>query len=200
MGASLALAGMTACRWPEEEILPFADRPLGTTPGDLRYYATSMETAGGALGLLVVSSDGRPIKIEGNPAHPASRGATSAIAQAAVLELYDPDRSRSATRRAGAERVDASWSEFVEFAIAHAAGWRENGGARLRVLTEACSSPTRRAMRMQFLHAFPAAKWYEFEPVSRDNEREGIRMAYGRTAKSDDPFGPGRTRLQQMAE
>ena len=92
MGASLALAGLTSCRWPSEEIVPFAHRPAGSDPGVPKQYATLMETGGAAQGLLVTSYDGRPIKVEGNPNHPDSLGAASAFAamkleqRAVVLE------------------------------------------------------------------------------------------------------------------
>ena len=101
MGASLAMAGLTACRWPKEEIVPFAHRPEGRTPGVPQRFATSMEIGGAALGLLVTSFDGRPIKAEGNPLHPDSLGALSAVAQADLLQLYDPDRSRRLLLREG---------------------------------------------------------------------------------------------------
>ena len=87
MGASLALAGMTACRWPREEILPFTDRPEGYVPGEPMNFASALELGGVAAPVLVTSYDGRPIKIEGNPEHPASQGGTSAIAQAAIQRL-----------------------------------------------------------------------------------------------------------------
>ena len=101
MGASVALAGLTACRWPKERILPFAHRPEGRTPGVPEFYASAMELGGVAAALLVKSVDGRPIKVEGNPEHPESRGVAGVFAQASVLELYDPDRSRSPVERTG---------------------------------------------------------------------------------------------------
>ena len=94
MGASVAMASLVGCRWPQETIVPFASRPEGTTPGTARRYATVMELAGAVGPLLVTSLDGRPIKVEGNPDHPLSRGACDLFAQAGLLELYDPDRSR----------------------------------------------------------------------------------------------------------
>src|SRR5262245_25927640 len=82
MGASVAVAGMTACRrWPVENIVPFAHRPEGYVEGNTLRFATAYDRCGAAMGLLVTSFDGRPIKIEGNPLHPASLGATDAIAQ-----------------------------------------------------------------------------------------------------------------------
>ena len=95
MGSSLALAGAAGCRWEKREIRPFAKRPADRVPGEPQKFATTMDLAGSALGLLVTCIDGRPIKVEGNPKHPSSNGATNAFAQAAILELYDPDRSKN---------------------------------------------------------------------------------------------------------
>jgi len=175
MGASLALAGLTACRWPKEEIVPFAHRPEGRMPGVPERFATSMEIGGAALGLLVTSFDGRPIKAEGNPLHPDSLGALSAVAQADLLQLYDPDRSRRLLLREGGQKYVKDWSDF-EFLT----GERfSQAGAGVAVLTGASSSPTFAALRDRFLAARPHARWYEYEAVSRDNEREGTRLAFG---------------------
>jgi MoCo/4Fe-4S cofactor protein with predicted Tat translocation signal len=175
MGASLAMAGLTACRWPKEEIVPFAHRPEGRTPGVPQRFATSMEIGGAALGLLVTSFDGRPIKAEGNPLHPDSLGALSAVAQADLLQLYDPDRSRRLLLREGGQQFVKDWSDF-ELLV----GERFSGaGAGVAVLVGASSSPTLAALRDRFLGARSEARWYEYEPVSRDNEREGTRLVFG---------------------
>src|SRR5262245_33275797 len=93
MGASIALAGLTACtRQPEEKIVPYVRQPEEIIPGKPLYYATTMSVGGMVNGLLVETHEGRPTKIEGNPLHPASLGACDVYAQAAVLGLYDPDR------------------------------------------------------------------------------------------------------------
>ncbi|MBD3871876.1 MAG: TAT-variant-translocated molybdopterin oxidoreductase, partial [Acidobacteria bacterium] len=175
MGASLAMAGLTACRWPKEEIVPFAHRPEGRTPGVPQRFATSMEIGGAALGQLVTSFDGRPIKAEGNPLHPDSLGALSAVAQADLLQLYDPDRSRRLLLREGGQQFVKDWSDFELLA-----GERFSGaGAGVAVLVGASSSPTLAALRDRFLGARSEARWYEYEPVSRDNEREGTRLVFG---------------------
>jgi len=184
MGASMALAGMTACRWPEEEIVPFASRPAGYTPGEPRQYATAMELGGVALGLLATSYDGRPIKIEGNPTHPASLGATNVFAQASVLELYDPDRSRKVIRREDGEDFSKSWEDFARFAREHLGERGSGDGRGLRILSEASSSPSLQAMRDRLLGAFPQARWHEYEPVSRESEREGTRLVLGRACRA----------------
>jgi len=177
MGASMALAGMTGCRWPTEEILPFAHRPDGYVPGVPRFYATAMELGGVATGLLAKSYDGRPIKLEGNPEHPSSLGSTSAIAQAALLELYDPERSR-AVKHAG-RPAPGGWDEFATFAHEQFGALKADGGMGLRVVSEATSSPSVAAMRRRFEATYPQARWCEYEPLSRDNQREGSTLAFG---------------------
>jgi MoCo/4Fe-4S cofactor protein with predicted Tat translocation signal len=185
MGASFALAGLTACRWPKEEIVPFAHRPEGRSPGVPQRFATSMEIGGAALGLLVTSFDGRPIKAEGNPLHPDSLGALSAVAQAEILQLYDPDRSRRLLLREGGQEYVKDWSDFESFA-----GERFSGtGAGVTVLAGASSSPTLAALRERFLTAHPDARWYEHEPISRDNEREGTRLVFGAMVRIHPHFG-----------
>src|SRR5439155_989293 len=96
MAASLALAGVTGCtRAPEEKIVPYVRAPEELVPGKPLFFATAWSHRGYALGVLVESQMGRPTKIEGNPEHPASLGATDALAQASILDLYDPDRSQT---------------------------------------------------------------------------------------------------------
>jgi len=175
MGASLAMAGLTACRWPTEEIVPFAHRPEGRTPGVPEHFATSMELGGAALGMVVTSFDGRPIKAEGNELHPDSLGALTAIVQADILQLYDPDRSRRLLLREGGQQYVKAWGDFETAAAGYFAG----DGTGVAVLADASSSPTRTNLRNQFLASHPNASWYEYEPISMDNEREGTRLVFG---------------------
>jgi len=96
MGATLALAGVSGCAWqPAENIVPYVDQPERLVPGKPLFFATAYQREGYATGLLGESHMGRPIKLEGNPQHPASLGATDAWAQASILTLYDPDRSQA---------------------------------------------------------------------------------------------------------
>ena len=184
MGASLALGGLAGCRWPKENIVPYADRPKNRTPGVPVQFATALELGGVATGLLVTSYDGRPIKIEGNDRHPFSRGKTNAIQQATILELYDPDRSRWSARRTGASdggtRTNQTWDAFAAFAKTHFAEVRGQQGAGLGILAEASASPSLLDTKARLLKALPQARWFEYEPLSRDNEREGARLAFGK--------------------
>ncbi len=176
MGASIAFAGLTSCRWPKEEIVPFASRPDGRTPGVAEQYATSMEVGGASLGLLVTSVDGRPTKNEGNPNHPDSLGALPATAQADILQLYDPDRSQRLLYRQSGQDFVKSWDDFAGWAVEHVSG----SGAGFAVLAEPTSSPSMARLRRRFVEMLPDASWFEFQPISRDAEREGTAIAYGR--------------------
>lgn len=182
MGASIALAGATACtRQPEEKIVPYVRQPEEALPGVPQFYATAMTLGGYATGLLVESNEGRPTKIEGNPDHPFSLGATNAFHQAAILDLYDPDRSQ-AVRRAGEV---SSWGACLADVIPALAEQAGKGGAGLRVLTETVTSPTLSAQLDALLAKYPQAHVHRCEPVSRANVHEGARLAFGQPLEPD---------------
>ncbi len=103
MSASFLLAGfgLTGCRKPVENIYPFSKMPEGYVHGVAKFYATAMPTRGTAVPLLAKSNDGRPTKLEGNPEHPDSNGGTDRYTQAAILDLYDPDRAIRFTQNGG---------------------------------------------------------------------------------------------------
>ena len=107
LGASLSIAGLAGCdiiRRPVEQIVPYVTAPEDSVPGIPRYYATTMPFGRSAYGLIVETHEGRPTKLEGNPAHPSTLGASSARIQASVLGLYDPDRSNAVRLKASRRR------------------------------------------------------------------------------------------------
>ncbi|MBX5496306.1 MAG: 4Fe-4S dicluster domain-containing protein, partial [Bryobacteraceae bacterium] len=162
MAASLALAGLTGCTvQPQEQIVPYVRQPEQLVPGRPLFFATAMPMCGYGSGLLVESHEARPTKVEGNPAHPGSLGATDAFAQASVLTLYDPDRSRAVVFH---NRI-TSWPRFLTVA----AGIRERhsatGGAGLRFLLGATSSPTLAEEIRELQAIYPKAQWHFYEPV-----------------------------------
>ena len=187
MGASFALAGVAGCEAKKQELLPFAHRPEGRVPGKPQRYATAMDLSGHAIGLLVTCVDGRPIKIEGNPLHPQSLGASHALAQASVLSLYDPDRSQNPVERTGEGSIvhagDAQqdkWAKFDEMLGKHFARVHERRGASFYVLSEATSSPTLARLRQQLLVQMPEAQWFEYEPLTDDHVLAGATAAFGK--------------------
>ena len=138
---------------------------------------TTISLGGNAVGLLAESHLGRPTKVEGNPDHPASLGATDIFHQAAVLSLYDPERSKTVLHRG----QTTTWEE-----AARRSAWRckrnASGAAGLRLLTETVVSPTLGGQIQRLLKDFPSAKWHQYEPVHRDMLFRGSRLAFGRPA------------------
>ncbi len=179
MGASLALAGLSACtRQPTELITPYGRQPEELVPGRPLFFATAMPLGAGATGLLVESHEGRPTKVEGNPEHP-SQGACDVYAQASVLGLYDPDRSQALTM----EGEIRSWGAFLgtmQEAIAHQ---KAKQGAGLRILTGMVTSPTLADQIKSLQAMFPGAKWHQWEPAG-GNAGAGARLAFGQAANT----------------
>jgi len=191
-GASMALAGitLTGCRrWPKENVVDQNSRPMGRIPGVPEQYASVFELGGIGQPLLVTTYDGRPIKIEGNPLHPLSAtfggrlGSSSVFAQASILEMYDPERSRTPIQRtSNGVRQPLSWKSFKEFAGEFTAA-NKGKGESIAILTEAAAGPTFRDSLAAFQKAFPGAKVYEYEAISRDNEREASKKAFGQPGR-----------------
>jgi molybdopterin-containing oxidoreductase family iron-sulfur binding subunit len=173
MGASLALAGASGCRPPTGKIVPFIRQPEGVIPGRPLFYATTMPLAGWGTGLLAVSHEGRPTKVEGNEKHPSSRGGTSAIHQAAILGLYDPYRSQTAKLRGQPRPLGDVLGDLRKRLAA-------GKGKGFALLTGLVGSPTLHALIQGFLKGYPEARHFQHEPVHRDNAIVGARLAFAR--------------------
>ena len=176
MGASIALAGATACtRQPSEKIIPYVLPPEEVVPGKPLYYASAYVHDGVANGILAESHMGRPTKVEGNPEHPASLGSTDVFAQASILTMYDPDRSQSVIRRGRITTYDAYLNELNETLSNQV----ETQGGGIRILTGTVTSPTLHGQLEGLLARYPGARWHQYDPVTLDNAREGSRLAFG---------------------
>ncbi|HEY7409476.1 MAG TPA: TAT-variant-translocated molybdopterin oxidoreductase, partial [Vicinamibacteria bacterium] len=177
MGASLALAGVGgACtRQPRELVVPYVKAPEEAIPGRPLFFATALVDAGYASGVLVESHMGRPTKIEGNPDHPVSLGGSDAVGQAAILDLYDPDRSQTLTYL-GEIRP---WNGFLAAMRSVLEAQRAQKGAGLRLLTGTVTSPTLAAQIQELLAELPAARWHQWEAAGRHSARAGARLAFG---------------------
>ena len=162
MGASIALAGVSACtRQPEERIVPYVRQPEEIVPGRPLFYATSMPQGGFGQALLAENHMGRPTKLEGNPDHPASLGATDLFSQASVLSLYDPDRSRTVLNRGDVQ----TWGSFLSALQALVTAQRAIGGQTFRLLTEPITSPSLADQIRTLLTALPNARWHQWDPI-----------------------------------
>jgi MoCo/4Fe-4S cofactor protein with predicted Tat translocation signal len=197
MAASLALAGLNGCvSAPAEKIVPYVRAPEEIVPGRPLFFATAMPLAGYGAGVLVESHMGRPTKVEGNPTHPASLGATDVFAQASVLTLYDPDRSQ-VVNNAG---EISTWSAFLNAASLELERQRESRGAGLRLLTGTVTSPTLAHQIQELLTQFPAARWHQYEPVNRDNARAGAQLALGEDVNTVYDLSPAKVLLSLDAD
>ncbi|MBB2961092.1 4Fe-4S dicluster domain-containing protein [Methylobacterium sp. R2-1] len=201
LGAGITLAA-GGCSKPVETIVPYVHSPEQLLPGVPVRYATAVSLSGWARGVHAIAVDGRPIKIEGNPLHPGSLGATDVFAEAAILDLYDPDRSRTVT-----ERVNgiASWEMFERALSGPLATVQAARGRGLHLVTGRVTSPTLARQIDVLLRALPEATWQGHEPADDVNAERGAELAFGRRLRAlprldraetilcvgADPLGPG---------
>jgi MoCo/4Fe-4S cofactor protein with predicted Tat translocation signal len=193
MGASMALAGfsLTSCRRPEMHLVPFTKSVEWTIPGKALYYATAMPRRTGAIPLIAATVDGRPIKLEGNPLHPASGGATDTFAQASLLDLYDPARSKRFVEKG--ER-DENGKKVENFEARDQAAFEKylaelrtkiaaDGGAGLAFLVEEVHSPTRERLRAELLKAYPKMRWCVYDPLLTEAQSFATQLSFGDNAR-----------------
>ncbi|TWU04963.1 TAT-variant-translocated molybdopterin oxidoreductase [Stieleria varia] len=187
MGASLAMAGATGCRYPEETIAPFVIRPEGRVPGETYSRATNFELADRVYNVLINCVDGRPLKIEANPLHPAG-GGTDVFSQASILTLFDPDRSRGddgfVLRRGPERRMEVDWSEFDEVAPELITTAKENGdGAGFAVLMGPTRSPSIVRAVQDLVTELPGATVARYDSVGADVMRNATTTMFGKPAR-----------------
>jgi MoCo/4Fe-4S cofactor protein with predicted Tat translocation signal len=191
--ASLVLGGLSACgpEQPPEDIVPNVVDPAGSVEGEPSFFTSASLLGGYATGVLVEHRLGRPMKVEGNPDHPASLGATDLFAQAAILDLYDPDRAK-AVAYAGRIRT---WQAFISALDDTRGSWRAANGKGLRVLTGAVTSPSFAAQMKALADLYPEMGWHVWEPVNRDAPRAGATLAFGRPLEMVPQLDRARTVL-----
>ncbi|HVY19853.1 MAG TPA: TAT-variant-translocated molybdopterin oxidoreductase [Bauldia sp.] len=175
MAASLAMAGLTACK-KADHIAPYVDKPADVTPGRALHYATALSIGGYGFGAIVESHEGRPTKVEGNPDHPASLGASDAIMQAACLGLYDPERSRTPTKDEQAMSWDAFLGEVA--ALRDEIGNREGAGFALMI--GPITSPSEAWLIDRLRAAYPRMLLCVHDPLAADGERTALQQVFGR--------------------
>jgi Fe-S-cluster-containing dehydrogenase component len=198
-GASLAslLSGCSE-RPPPEDIVPYVHTPEGLVPGRPLRYASAMNLAGYAYGVLVESHEGRPSKVEGHPEHPSSLGATDAFGQALIRSLADDSRLHE-PRYQGQPITWPLLDELLD-------GLAVRGP--IAVLTPRITSPTTARLLDELCAADPGNRWYAWEPIAETNSLAGTRAVLGRplhplprleharvvVTLDDDPFTarPGR--------
>ena len=174
-GFGLAGTALSSCsRAPVEQALPFLVQPEAVVPGRATYYASTCAACTAGCGLVVKTRDGRPIKLEGNPDHPVSRGGLCAVGQASILSLYDGQRLTAP--RQGAR--SASWPE-VDRAIGTALASARDGRRAVRVLSGTITSPTLRATIDRFLASFPDASHVVYDTLSASAVLDAHERTHG---------------------
>ena len=202
MAASLALAGLSGCDWrPDDDALPYVNTPENIQPGKAKWYASAVTLNGIAQPILGKTYTGRPVKLEGNPDHPLTRGAGDVFLQAALLGLYDPERSR-APRHLGRP---SSWSTFDAAMHGQARALDKGQGEGFRLLTGTVTSPTLARQIGEMMARWPKARWHVLEPINEDQRLAATRLVFGRPLElrfqldqaetivsfDDDLLGPG---------
>jgi molybdopterin-containing oxidoreductase family iron-sulfur binding subunit len=202
MGASFALAGLTACeKSPFVGALPYVDQPVDENPGVPRYYATAVTFEGYAQPVIATTYAGRPTKLDGNPDHPVTKGRSDVFMQAAVLGLYDPDRAQGPTQRG----EPVTWKDVARYLDEQRANWTRAQGEGLRLLMATTTSPTQLRQIDALRAQFPKVRVHTHEAVGRINRRRLTNAAYGRAldihyaldqcdvvvSLDDDFLGPG---------
>ncbi|HYG68946.1 MAG TPA: TAT-variant-translocated molybdopterin oxidoreductase, partial [Anaeromyxobacteraceae bacterium] len=175
LGATAALASLSACQPPRERVVSYVRRPEGVTPSLPLFFATAGNHRGYGVGLVVESREGRSTKLEGNRDHPASLGGISPWLQAGILDLYEPKRLTGIRRG----RQDLSYPALLQELAKLLEQHGKDGGAKLRFLVEPTSSPTLLELRARILQRFPQARFDAWSAWSEQNAHEGARIAFG---------------------
>jgi molybdopterin-containing oxidoreductase family iron-sulfur binding subunit len=183
MSASFAFAGLAmagaGCRRPEEHLEPFGQQPENYTFGDAQYFATAMPTRTGAIPLVVKSYEGRPVKIEGNALFPGSNGSTDRYAQASILDLYDPDRSRFFKHNGN----KVSREEALSFLDGLSKKFAANAGEGLAFLAESSTSPSRARLQKIIAQKFPKSQWFTYDAIDSGIHQRAATQAFGQPVK-----------------
>ncbi len=186
MGASAALAGLAGCsfRKPTQTIFPYAKTPENLIPGKKDFFSTAVQVGDDVVGVLVASQEGRPLKIEGNPLHPASLGALKAWQQASVLELYDPDRLKGVKQKNEPSNLEAfeSWWNDQEKAF------NETGGDGLVLLAETVISPTIQRQLADIQKKYPKLRIVRYQPLNEDRQAQALRALTGKSVRLEYRF------------
>ena len=177
MGASLALAGLSlsGCRRPEAHLVPFTQSPEWVIPGKKMSFATAQPRRRGAVPLLATTFDGRPIKMEGNPLHPISLGASDNFSQASILDLYDPSRRQHPTR-SGKKISPSDWDAEIARIREESSS---TAGSSLAILADELLSPTRDRLRAELQKLFPQSTWATYEPLAPGRDLEASSLVFG---------------------
>ena len=167
MSASAALAAAGCSDYRDKgEIVPYNKKPEEITLGIPNYYASTCTGCNVSCGILVKAREGRPIKIDGNPDHPVSKGKICAKGQAGILNLYDPGRLKEPVFSADKNNHSGiSWQEADEKIISELKN-ASASGKEIAIISHKVLSPSLKKLLDEFITVYPTVKVYSYEYVN----------------------------------
>ena len=179
LGFSTAAATLAAsCKIPERRVIPFANKPEDVFPGVPKYYATTYVQDGDVIPAIAKVRDGRPIKLEGNPACSFTKGGTSARMQASVLDLYDMYRLPHPQQKVSGKFQEIPTFDQLDRLVNDALAGL--GGSSVVLLTSTINSPTTKDIITSFLAKYPGSRHVQYDAVSYS----GMLESYGANNRS----------------
>ncbi len=177
LGASAAFAGVSCSDYRDKgEIIPYNKKPEEITVGQPNYYASTCNSCSNACGTLIKTREGRPIKIDGNPYHPVSKGKLCAQGQASIMNLYDPDRLKNPRKKENGRFVDYNWNHANDEIILDL---MSIGGKEIAIVIGKIISPTTKKVLEDFKEKYPTTKIYSYELFNSSVKNEAWKKCYG---------------------
>ncbi len=178
VGASAALAGAGCSVYRSKgNIIPYNKMPEDVIVGKANYYASTSTACSRGCGILIKTREGRPIKVDGNPDHPVSRGKTCAKCQASILSLYDPQRLREPMRKAKTGKfLKSTWKQADDEIID---ALDKIGGKQIAIISHSVISPTGMKVLEAFSGKYPNTKIYSYELFDEHIRNSAWQKCYG---------------------
>jgi Fe-S-cluster-containing dehydrogenase component len=178
IGASAALAGAGCADYPDKgEIIPYTKKSEEVTLGKPNYYASTSAACTHTCGVLIKTREGRPIKIEGNPDHPVSKGKICLKCQAAILNLYDPERLSDPLQKvSGGVQIRSTWKKIDEAMIS---ALDKVGDKEIAVVAHKINSPSTLKVLDDFANRYPTTKIYSYELFHDEVKNSAWQKCYG---------------------
>jgi len=169
-GGALMSAG---CQVPQEATVPFHDMPENLVDGigPARFFHTVIDGSP----VLVKTREGRPILVAPTPTDASGRGLTVRH-QAALMDLYDPDRARGplSVRRGRGAAVASSWAAVGADVVSRL----KAAGPKAVLLTGPAGSPAL-AAAIAAITAQTGARHVVWSPLECDAAGEARTQAFG---------------------
>ena len=178
VGLSAGAAATVACQEPVEKIIPYLNQPEEITPGIPTFYASACRECSASCGTIVTTREGRPIKVDGNPADPISQGRLCMRGQASLHRTYDSSRFPGPMLRDGTGAlVPTTWEVGIATLVAklreHAGKIAFLGGLETGALD---------GLIDQFLAAIGSPNRVLFESYAQEALREANELLFGTAA------------------